>query len=96
MLVFWIVAVLAYLSARAESPRYQADFRIAIEDGYSSTKDGVQFIALQRIDSKEIDRATLAIDADLPLGKYLAANSSKRLRITVEVVDPPVLEELKR
>lgn len=95
--VFWIVFVLALVSAmRAESPRYQADFRIAFEDGYSSTKDGVQFIALQRIDSKEIDRAVLSIDADLPLAKALIALKSGKVRITVEAVPQPEMQRLVR
>lgn len=98
VLVFWVIAILAYLSARgrAESPRYEADFRIAIESGYSATKDGVQFIALQRIDSKEIDRAVLSIDADLPLAKHLAKVAGSRVRITVEAVDAPELQRLVR
>lgn len=98
LLVFWIIFVLACISAigRAESPRYQGDFRVAFEPGYANTSDGIQFIALQRIDSKEIDRAVLSIDADLPLARYLAANKDKRLRLTVEAVETSALQELKR
>jgi hypothetical protein len=98
LFVFWIIFVLACISAigRAESPRYVGDFRIAFEPGYSNTADGVQFIALQRIDSKAIDRAVLSIDADLPLAVALKALKDKRIRITVDAVEPPVLGELKR
>lgn len=96
ILVFWIVAVLAYLSARAQSQAYVGDFRVAFESGYSNTVDGIQFIALQRIDSKETDRAVLSIDANLPLARYLAANKDKRVRITVEAVEVTEPQRLVR
>jgi hypothetical protein len=89
LLVFWIVALLAYVSSAhsgQDPTHYQADFRIAVEEGYSATKDGVQFYSLQRIGSTEIDRAVLSIDASLPLAKYLHAAAARRVRITVEAV----------
>lgn len=98
LLVFWIVFVLSLISAigRAESPRYQGDFRVAFEPGYANTTDGIQFIALQRIDSKEIDRAVLSIDADLPLAVALKALKDTRVRITIESVEGTELQRLVR
>ena len=98
LLVFWIVFVLALISAigRAESPRYQADFRVAFEPGYAHTADGIQFIALQRIDSKETDRAVLSIDANLPLAVALKALKDTRVRITIEAVEVTELQRLVR
>ena len=101
VLVFWLVAVLAYVSyaqngSDPSQPGYVGDFRIAVEPGYSNTADGIQFIALQRIESKEIDRAVLSIDADLPLAKYLLAAKAGRVRITIAQVQPTELQKLVR
>jgi hypothetical protein len=99
VMVFWVVALLAYVSHAQSGPEpthYVGDFRIAVEEGYSSTKDGVQFYSLQRIGSSEIDRAVLSIDASLPLAKYLHAAATRRVRITVEAVPATELQRLAR
>jgi hypothetical protein len=99
VLVFWIVALLAYVSyaqSGMDPTQYVGDFRIAVEEGYSATKDGVQFYSLQRIGSSEIDRAVLSIDANLPLAKYLHAAAARRVRITVEAVPATELQRLAR
>jgi hypothetical protein len=67
-----------------ETEVYSATFLIRAEDGYGNgKKDGIQYFALQRMDSNEIDSATLAIDADLPLAKHMSALSGNRVRLTL-------------
>jgi hypothetical protein len=68
----------------AEQDVYSAHFAVTVEPGYGNGKtDGIQYFALQRIESREIDTASLAIDADLPLAKHLKTLVGQRVRITV-------------
>ena len=92
----WMSAFLIIgFTARQDTPKpFQADYAIAVEKGYGSKNDGIQFVSFQRIQSRDIDRAVLSVDADLPLFKAL--EGKKRVRITIEDVPAPELKTLIR
>lgn len=69
-----------YLLAQTE-PALSAFYVVAEEDQYGT---GIRFFALQRVESKAIDRAVCSIDADLPLAQVLSALKGVRIRLTIE------------
>lgn len=86
-LLLSLLAGYAFARTEAYVDAYRGTFKVIVESGYNGGTDGIRFFALQRIDSKDVDRATLAIDADLPLGKAMLAVQGEKVRITIERVD---------
>lgn len=73
--------VLGWWSAQpAETDVYSGHFLVKEEQQYGP---GIQFFALQRIESKDVDRAVCSIDGSLPLAKALHGLNGQRVRITL-------------
>lgn len=98
VLVLLFPAGYSLSNVRSYEPAYRADFMVSMEQPYYRVEDGIQFFGLQRIGVSQIDQATLSIDANLELAGALrmAALGKRRVRITVEVVEPRTLQEIKR
>lgn len=92
-LLLSLLAGYAFAKVEDTALVYTGSFMVIQETPYGGASDGIQFFGLQRIQSKEPDRAMCSVDSDLPLAKAFKAVQGERVRITIEKVE---LKELVR